>query len=191
MPSMSATSRIEKRYMTLFNRILQVERKIEDTLIFLASVIITITFCLVVLLRYGFKVDLFAYEEWLMIIAFLLYFIGGAAATAQNGHIKADIVVELIKSEKTRAGFLSFVMTLETIIGLFLTYYAILMVMNEFVRWPNIPATTVYRFPLAIPRIFIMVGFALMTMHAAIHVVRYFNLYRSSEPTKTANLQEN
>lgn len=177
--------------MTIFSRILKAERKIENVLIFTSSVVITFIFCLVVLLRYGLEMDLFAYEEWLMIIAFLLYFIGGAAATAENGHIKADIVVELIKSERTKAGFLCIVMIIETIIGAYLTYYAILMVMNEFSRWPSIPATTVYRIPLAIPRAFIMIGFALMTMHAAIHVFRFYNRYRSFKNTTPTNLQEN
>lgn len=177
--------------MTIFSRILQMERKIENALIFTSSVVITITFCLVVLLRYGLQMDLFAYEEWLMIIAFLLYFFGGAAASAENAHIKADIVVELIKSDRTKAGFLCIVMVIETIIGAYLTYYAILMFLNEFSRWPSIPATTVYRFPLAIPRAFIMIGFALMTMHAAIHVFRFYDRFRSFENTTSTNLQEN
>ena len=123
--------------MIFMKRIIQLEHAI----IFVCSVIIAFTFCLVVLLRYGFQSDLFAYEEWILTIAFLLYFIGGAAATAGNAHIKADIVLELIRSEKSRNGFQCIVMVLETIIGAFLTWYAVLMVLNEFVRWPNIPTS--------------------------------------------------
>ena len=115
--------------MIFMKRIIQLEHAI----IFVCSIIIAFTFCLVVLLRYGFQSDLFAYEEWILTIAFLLYFLGGAAATAGNAHIKADIVLELIRSEKSRNGFQCIVMVLETIIGAFLTWYAVLMV-SERVR---------------------------------------------------------
>ena len=92
--------------MIFMKRIIQLEHAI----IFVCSIIIAFTFCLVVLLRYGFQSDLFAYEEWILTIAFLLYFLGGAAATAGNAHIKADIVLELIRSEKSRNGFQCIVM---------------------------------------------------------------------------------
>ena len=172
--------------MNLVKRVEQVERAI----IFVCSVIIAFTFCLVVLLRYGFESALFAYEEWILTVAFLLYFIGGAAATADNVHIKADIILDLIKSDRAKAGYQCVVLLLETTIGAFLTYYAILMVMNEFVRWPNIPTTAVYRIPLAVPRIFILVGFALMTLHAALHTIRFFELYRRPEGRTEPNRQE-
>ena len=171
---------------TAIKWIVQTERAI----IFICSLIISFTFCFVVLLRYGFESDLFAFEEWVLTIAFILYFIGGAAATADNVHIKADIVLELLKSEKTKAGFQSFVMVLETLIGVMLTYYAVLMVMNEFVRWPNIPTTTVHKIPLALPRIFILTGFALMTLHSALHAVRFFTLYRNPDTATQPSLQE-
>ncbi len=162
--------------MNIIKRIVQLEHAI----IFVCSVTIAFTFCLVVLLRYGFESDLFAYEEWILTIAFLLYFLGGAAATANNAHIRADIVVELIRTERSRNAFQCVVMILETVIGAFLTYYAVLMVQNEFVRWPNIPTSPVYKIPLAVPRIFILVGLALMTVHAAVSAVKYYKSFREA-----------
>ena len=173
--------------MIFVKRIIQLEHAI----IFACSVIIAFTFCLVVLLRYGFQSDLFAYEEWILTIAFLLYFLGGAAATAGNARIKADIVLELIRSEKSRNGFQCIVMVLETIIGAFLTWYAVLMVMNEFVRWPNIPTSPVYKIPLAVPRIFILVGFFLMTVHAALHAVKFYRSYRDGHSRAVRDMPVN
>ena len=43
-----------------------------------ASLIMAATFLCVVILRYGFQADLFAYNEWLLIICFWLFFMGGA-----------------------------------------------------------------------------------------------------------------
>lgn len=165
--------------MSMLKRIERIERAI----IFACSLIIAFTFCLVVLLRYVFHSDLFAYEEWILTVAFLLYFTGGAAATASNAHIKADILLELLRTQRAKNALQCAVMALEAIIGAFLTYYAVLMVMNEFARWPNIPATPVYAIPLAAPRIFILIGFALMTLHAAIHAARFYALARRGEPT--------
>ncbi len=173
--------------MMFMKRIIQLEHAI----IFVCSVIIAFTFCLVVLLRYGFESDLFAYEEWILTIAFLLYFLGGAAATAGNAHIKADIVLELIRSEKSRNGFQCIVMVLETIIGAFLTWYAVLMVLNEFVRWPNIPTSPVYKIPLAVPRIFILVGFFLMTVHAGLHAVKFYKSYREGHSRAVRDMPVN
>ena len=146
--------------------------KIERAIAFCCSIFLASVFVAVVFLRYVFETDLFAYEEWVLVVAFLLYFTGGALASRYDTHIKADIVLELIRTEHGRKIYAGIILLVEAIIVAALAWYAGKMVLNEFARWPNIPTTTVYKIPLAVPRFFIFVGFVLMTLHAAINGLR-------------------
>ena len=76
---------------------------VQKVLLVVCSLLIAITFGVVVVLRYGFQMNLFAYEEWMMTAAFILYFIGSAQGTYDNTHIKADLLREWIKSESGKA----------------------------------------------------------------------------------------
>jgi len=55
-----------------------------------------------------------------------------------------------------------------------LSPWAYLMVADDLSRYPNLPATPVYSIPLAVPRGVILLGFALMTLYSAMHIVRLF-----------------
>ena len=142
--------------------------KLERVIAFCCSIFLASVFVLVVLMRYVFKTDLFAYEEWVLIIAFLLYFIGGALASRNNTHIKADIVLEYIRTEHGRKIYAGCIFLLEAMIVVVLAWFAAKMVIDEFARWPNIPTTSVYKIPLAVPRFFIFAGLTLMALHAAV-----------------------
>jgi TRAP-type C4-dicarboxylate transport system permease small subunit len=145
-------------------------------------------FCLVVLLRYVFETDLFAYEEWVLTVAFLLYFVGGSLASRTNTHIKADIVVELIRSERTKKIYSGVILLIEALIVGMITWYAANMFLHEFARWPNIPTSPVYKIPLAVPRFFIVLGFALMTFHSLVnglHDIRVGRSMTADSPKET------
>ena len=147
--------------------------RLEKAIVFACSSFIACAFCVIVLLRYGFESDLFAYEEWVLTVAFLLYFIGGALASHDDVHIKGDIVQEYIKSPRTKKLFHGSVLLLEAAIAAILTYFAFRMFVHEFARWPNIPTTPVYKIPLAVPRFFILAGLALMTLHSLANGLRH------------------
>ena len=66
--------------------------RVINATIILSGCIMALTFFCVVVLRYGFSADLFAYEEWLLVIAFWFFFMGSAVATYENSHINADIL---------------------------------------------------------------------------------------------------
>ena len=163
--------------------------RLEKAIVFVSSLFLAAAFCLIVLLRYGLDADLFAYEEWVLTVAFLLYFFGGALSSHDDVHIKADIVQEYIASARTRTLYQGGILLLEAVIGVVLTYFALRMFLHEFVRWPNIPTTPVYKIPLAVPRFFILAGFALMTLHAFLNAFRYFRtgLAMPRSPNPPAN----
>ena len=144
----------------------------QKVLLVVCSMLIAVTFGIVVVLRYGFEMNLFAYEEWMMVAAFTLYFIGSAQGSHDNTHIKADLLKEWVKSETVKRWLDFFVIGLEVAIGAVLSYWGWLMLAEDLSRYPNLPATSVYGIPLALPRGVIFLGFVLMTVYAAMHFVR-------------------
>ena len=146
--------------------------RLERAIVVVCCLLLAAAFCLIVFLRYVFESDLFAYEEWVLTVAFLLYFVGGALASREDVHIKADIVEEYIRSARTKARYQGCVLLFEAAVGLCLTWFALQMFMHEFERWPDIPTTPVYKIPLAVPRFFIFAGIALMTLHAFLNGYR-------------------
>ena len=65
---------------------------VKNAFVCVASLIMAFTFLCLVILRYGFQADLFAYEEWLLIICFWLYFMASALGTYENSHVNADLL---------------------------------------------------------------------------------------------------
>ena len=160
--------------------------RVEKALAIACNAFLAAVFCLVVLFRYVFELDLFAYEEWVMTVAFLLYFVGGALASHDDVHIKGDVVQEYIKRARTKRLYQGWVQLLEAAIAALLTYYALIMFADQFERWPNIPMTPVYKIPLAVPRFFILAGLALMSLHSLLNGIRYLRdglaMPRSADP---------
>ena len=146
--------------------------RLEKAIAFTCCLFLAAAFCLIVFLRYVFESDLFAYEEWVLTVAFLLYFVGGALASRGDVHIKADIVEEYIRNPRRKALYHGCVLLFESAVGALLTWFALRMFLHEFERWPDIPTTPVYKIPLAVPRFFIFAGLALMTLHAFLNGYR-------------------
>ncbi len=150
----------------------------QKAVIVLCSLLIAVTFGIVVVLRYLFEANLFAYEEWMLVAAFLLYFIGAAQGSYDNSHIKADLLNEWIKSPRTRRRYAIATLGLEIAIGAVLTYWGFLMVAEDLAKYPELPATPVYKIPLAVPLATIFLGFFLMTLYSLMHMLRLLH-----EPT--------
>ena len=146
-----------------------------------ASAVLAIVFFLVVVLRYGFQADLFAYEEWVLAIAFWLYFIGGAQASWEDSHIKADFLSTMLRHPRLRWRFALLTNALELGTLIVLTCWGALMVWEDVARYPNWQATVAWNIPLAVPRLGIFVGLFLMSLYSALHL--YVRLKRG--PART------
>ena len=67
----------------------------------IATLILPLTFLMVVIFRYVLHRDLFAYEEWLLPISFWLYFMASAVATYQDTQIRADVLESLFRTPRS------------------------------------------------------------------------------------------
>ena len=144
--------------------------RIKAAILIASSLIMAFVFFFVVLLRYLFDADLFAYEEWILVIAFWMYFIGGAMGSYENTHIKADFLLSLFKSIRSKWLLVLFTQLLELGVSLVLTYCAWLMVADEISAYPQWQKTAALEIPFLLPRVGIFLGFCLMTFYIAMHL---------------------
>jgi len=136
----------------------------------IATLIIPVTFFFVVIFRYVLERDLFAYEEWLMPIAFWLYFLASAVGTYEGTQIRADILESFFKT--TRAIWLRKVVlaVIETFLAAVITYWAVLMVYNEIDSYPYWQSTIALKIPYLVPRLGIFIGLAFMLFYDFLHL---------------------
>lgn len=144
-----------------------------------ASMVMATVFFFVVILRYGFQADLFAYEEWVLIVAFWLYFIGGAQGSYENTHIKGDFVAAWIRNARIRWTIGVVTLAVECIVLAVLIYWGALMVLDDVLRYPNWPATSAWRIPFVVPRFGIFLGLLLMGLFTFLHL--FVRLRQGSE----------
>jgi TRAP-type C4-dicarboxylate transport system permease small subunit len=118
------------------------------------------------LARYLFAADFYGAEEFLLIFAFWLYFIGAAYGSYERSHIEADFISAWLgDTPVTRAlGYVRDV--IEIVVLLVLTYWSFMLIQFAIESWPISPG---WKIPLLVPQSAIVVGFILMTMHSLLH----------------------
>jgi len=143
---------------------------VKGALVCVASLIMAFTFLCVVILRYGFQADLFAYEEWLLIICFWLYFLASALGTYENSHVNADLLSYL--TDNARLNWLRAVAicVIELLVSLAVVYWAVLMISEEIGTYPNWQSTIALKIPFLVPRLGVLVGFLLMSFYSALRL---------------------
>ncbi|MEP2782620.1 MAG: TRAP transporter small permease subunit [Pseudoruegeria sp.] len=153
----------------------------------ISGFLMAFTFGAVVVIRYGFGGDLFAYEEWLLGFSIIGFFAGAVLASARNLHINADILGIVIQNPRLIwwRGFI--VLMIELLVILFLVYACYASLLDDF-SFPRLRATPVLRIPFVSWRIFIMIAFALMGAFTAsylyVHIRTGLGLPLKSNMTK-------
>lgn len=147
------------------------------------------TFGAVVVIRYGFGGDLFAYEEWLLAFSIVGFFAGAVLASARNLHINADILGIVIQNPRMIwwRGFI--VLLVELVVILFLVWACYVSLLDDF-SFPRLRSTPVLRIPFVTWRIAIMCAFGFMAMFTAaylyVHIRKGLGLPLRSETLKGA-----
>lgn len=157
---------------------------IMKAIVILSGSLMAITFGLVVVIRYGFGGDLFAYEEWLLAISIVGFFAGAVMASERKLHINADILGIIISNPRL-AWWRSFaVLLIELIVTIFIVYACYASLVDDF-SFPRLRSTPVLRIPFVAWRIAIMIAFAYMSMFSAaylyVHIRKGLGLPLKSE----------
>lgn len=149
---------------------LQIVLSVMKVLISVAGCIMALTFFFVVILRYIFDADLFAYEEWLMVIAFWMIFLASAVATHDKSHITADILGFMLKKPKTIWMRDLLVKSIELCILLYLTYLGYVMINEDIEAYPMWQMSIALKIPFLVPRLGIAFSFLMMTIYTVFHL---------------------
>jgi TRAP-type C4-dicarboxylate transport system permease small subunit len=152
----------------------------------LGGLLMALTFMAVVVIRYGFAGNLFAYEEWLLAISFWTFFFGAALAGERRSHVNADILGVVLGDGKLAWWRGALVYVIEIAIGAYIVYWCYLAVESEIIAYPLWERTAALKIPAVIPRAAIMTGFAFMTLfnaiYFALHLIAGPSGYRTHHP---------
>jgi len=75
---------------------------VQRTVLGITSICIMMIVVINVFARYVLNIGIFGIEEMIVIIAMWMYWTGGIVATAENAHIKGDMLDMFIKSRKVK-----------------------------------------------------------------------------------------
>lgn len=165
-PDFNVTHKLPKIIGVPLNWSLQVMKLI----VIFSGCVMALTFFLVVVVRYGFQGDLYAYEEWLLAIAFWGFFAGAVIASEKKLHINADILDIIFTDPKVRWYRQLIVLTIEFLVITTIVYWGYLMVADEISFYPRWKMTPALKIPFVVWRGAIFVGFVFMSMFAAAHL---------------------
>ena len=127
------------------------------------------------------KTDLFAYEEWLLIICFWLYFMASALGTFENSHVNADLLNYLTDNKRWIWLRSVVVCAIELVVSATVIYWSILMLQDELASYPNWQATIALKIPFIVPRIAVLAGFTLMTFYSGLRLYVLLKLRPGSQ----------
>ena len=77
-------------------------RSVMSTIGIISQAVVLLALFAEVIMRYILDMKLFGIEEIIMLVAYWLYFMGGAYASMVEGHIQADLINVYVKNEKVK-----------------------------------------------------------------------------------------
>ncbi|CUH40078.1 2,3-diketo-L-gulonate TRAP transporter small permease protein YiaM [Jannaschia seosinensis] len=157
-------------------RTVRILLRIQTIYVCFACIMMAVTFFMVVIVRYGFASDLFAYEEWLLIICFWLYFLAAGIGTWEGNHVNADLLNFTIQDPVKRRFRAITITVIELLVTLALVYWAVLMMIEEIGDYPRWQTTIAMRIPFLVPRAAIFFGFSLMGFYSALRLWVFLRL---------------
>lgn len=136
----------------------------------IATLILPVTFFLVVVFRYILHRDLFAYEEWLLPVSFWLYFMASAVGTYQDSQIRADVLETLFRTARAMWLRKVIVTMVEIVITLAIVWWGVLMLANDLGSYPFWQKTIALKIPFFVPHLGIFIGLAFMLLYSIMHL---------------------
>ncbi len=162
-------------------------------IVILSGFLMSFTFFAVVIIRYGFGGDLFAYEEWLLAVCFWGFFAGAVLASERGQHINADILGIVIKNPRLRWWRRFLVLTVELVVTVAILYWGYLMLAEEIGKYPIWKTTPALKIPYFTWRLSIFLGFFFMAIFSAAYLyahIRGFDVETGDDPETDEAKQE-
>ncbi len=130
--------------------------------------------------RYILGGDLYGFEEWVKLLAFWLYFMGGAYGAYNDTHVSADVIDSYMK-EGTFKRLIVVIRNLITVgISLLFTWYGYEFFMFGFMgplgTGIALPKTTIWQIPLWTSYLAVFLGLIFMTYYFALRLFRNLRL---------------
>ena len=125
-----------------------------------------------VVMRYCFKLDFFGSEEIILLFAWWMYFLGGIGGSQEDSQIKADMVEVFCSNRFIIDLVKGIAKALESVVFIFCTYLAILMLQTNFVKMPR---TTGLKIPYVVSQLPIAIGFFGMAVFAVYWALYYIS----------------
>lgn len=113
-----------------------------------------------------------------VICGVLVLFTGSSLAYRDDAHINADMTSLLFKSEKAKKRMAVVKYAVSMVIAIVATAWAFQFVSWSFELWPTTP---IYKLPLALSRLSIIVSFILMSIYVLIHLIRSVAILKGGE----------
>lgn len=150
--------------LAFFNRLLDsvIPRWITCILVF-TQVSITLIICASVAARAVFHIDLYANEEFILVLAFWLYMMGGAYGSSEQSHISADLVSEYARNHAAKRLVLLCVKAVEVFVLIVFCYWACLLMIWNIERGA---VSIAWKIPVILPQSSILLGFVIMLAYA-------------------------
>lgn len=145
--------------------------KAQRIVMFITAVVMLSMLGAVVVARYLLHVDLYGYDEIVLVDSFWMYFIGASYAMCKEEHIKADILATMMGAKslavtKVIAG------VLQTSINFIFIVLAFNMVARSFKTWT---VTSLWNIPYFIPQIAILLSFVITALYLTVYTIRDYN----------------
>ncbi|HAT85746.1 TRAP transporter small permease [Cohaesibacter gelatinilyticus] len=136
----------------------------------IATLILPLTFLMVVIFRYILHWDLFAYEEWLLPISFWLYFLACGVGSYQDTQIRADILESYFKSARAIWLRRLCLHVVETLICFVMLYWTYLLLDSGIAQYPYWQKTIALKIPFFVAHLGIFLGVFFMAFYGLLHV---------------------
>ena len=144
--------------------------RVKTAMVVVALPVLPISFFFVVFFRYILERDLFAYEEWLMVVCFWVFFLGSALGTYQDKQINADLLDAITDNARLLWMRKIGITIIELLITLVVLYWAWLMLADEIAAYPRWKTTIALKIPFFVPRVGIFVGFLFMSIYSLLYI---------------------
>ena len=152
----------------MLNKVNLVALKIMEIILCISGSISSILIITGAFMRYVLGKDFFGMDEFIMLAAFWLYFIGSCYASWEDSHINADLVTSFVKNPKALKILKIIKYSLSIAISAVTMYWCYQCVMWNIEKMPT---TAVYRIPVIASQIPILISFIMMTIYLFMHLI--------------------